>query len=111
IVILGRPQFPPVEAQAWLVYLAAVAAIVSILATLRRSRAIVTWPLSIILLLLTSWLVSRWRQEALGSAYWSTLAIIAAGMVIWYCLLSRRSARGRANSFRPVAPGCASQPA
>src|SRR3954466_13649533 len=61
--IVGQlPHWPPAAAQGWLVYLAGLVVVIAVLATtLPRSQGWVTALLSIAVLGLTAWLLSRPR--------------------------------------------------
>ena len=91
VAIVGRPAFPPREAQGWLMYLAMTAAAVSLIATAVRARAVVIWPLSIMLLFATARLLPK--AESLESAFWPTVAIAAGAMLVWWITMERLASR------------------
>jgi hypothetical protein len=86
--IAGRPAFPPIEAQGWLPYLAALAALVSIVNALVPKARWLNVALSAMTLAATVFLITRPLHGRLAPVQlWLTLGIIGAGMFIWWALL------------------------
>jgi hypothetical protein len=89
----GKLSFPPAQAQEWLPFTGAVAVIVSILATYLGRW---TWsgPLSILLLVLTAWLVTRGRRAALsGQEFAELVGIAIVAGVVWWIVMSMLASR------------------
>jgi hypothetical protein len=94
----GRPPFPPRDAQAWLVYLGAVSVLIAILATVLAPKRNWPWfllaPLSVLLILVTVWLLARSQIPLFGwKRFLLRAAVIAAGMIVWWVLMEVLSAR------------------
>jgi hypothetical protein len=94
----GPPAFPPRDAQTWLVYLAAISVLIAILATILAPRKTWPWfllaPLSIILILVTVWLLARSQIPLFGwKRFLLRAAVIAAGMIVWWLLMEGLAAR------------------
>ena len=96
IALRGAPRsFPPTDANWWLVYLGAAAALVGVIAAITSKRGRWLVPLaSVLLIAATVWLLSRsqipligWRQFVLR------IAVIFAGFVAWWLLMDRLAAR------------------
>jgi len=92
--IAGRPPLPPVAAQGWLVYAGAAAVLVAVIATMLPPRGrLIDTVLSAALLVVTAWLLSRPRAEAIDPVtmekidprvFWAWTIGSAVAMVAWY---------------------------
>ena len=87
--VSGKLSFPPAQAQEWLPLVGAVAVIISILATY-LGRWSWSGSLSILLLVLTAWLVTRGRRAALSGQEFAELVGIAIVVgIIWWIVMSQ----------------------
>jgi len=94
----GRPAFPPRDAQTWLIYVAGISVLIAILGTVLPPRKTWSWfilaPLSVMLILVTVWLLARSQIPLFGwKRFLLRAAVIAAGMIVWWVLMERLSAR------------------
>jgi hypothetical protein len=87
----GRPKFPPVEAQGWLVYLGIVVVLIAIASTWLR------WPVavaSIVIVAVMAWLIARPTARSLEpSVFWTGVAATAAVTIVWWALMERLASR------------------
>jgi hypothetical protein len=92
--------------QGWLPYAGCAAVLVAVIATVVRSRRVITWPLSIVLLLLTAAaIIARKRAAVEGAEIWIYALSSAGTMVFWW--LATDSAARRTTGFTAALLLCA----
>jgi len=94
IGIAGRPKFPPIEAEAWLVYIAFIPAVLGTLARLLPRARLACWLVSMVTLAATAWLICR-PASATSS---TMIAAVAVGMIIWWGAMETLARRASAAS-------------
>src|SRR2546430_3809472 len=80
-IVGGVPSLPPATAQGWLVYLAGAVVLIAVVATmLPRSGRWLAAILSVVVLALGAWLLSRPRARTMDPrTFWGTVTAAATG--------------------------------
>ena len=107
--VAGRVQFPPTTGQQWLVFAAATAVVISIIASIsERTRIAVILSSIALLVLVMAWLVPANRRQWLTTREAAlTMTFIGGGLTLWWALMEPLATRYRAFMLPLVLSGVA----
>src|SRR5439155_9043417 len=93
-IVGAAPSFPPAAAQGWLFYLAGAVVVIAAVAAMLRSRGWIDAMLSVMVLALAAWLLSRPQAQTLSPpAFWATVVMAAVGIVGWWMAMESLARR------------------